>query len=291
MLKRCKELVVAFWELILYGNFWIAFGASSTTLLTLFLAKNKWEVDASVCFLFFSTLLVYSLHRLVGLNKARKVRMTDRYKTILSYRKHIFGYAIIGLIGSLYFFFALDIIAQVIIAGLGVISLTYVLPVFKGKRLRDFDFIKVFLVALVWSAVCVFIPLINNDIPIGTEFILFFIEYALYVFAITLPFDIRDKNLDTYVGVKTLVLYLGSKESKRISQFLLFVAGILAVYLHLNYFEISAYGWSRGVLYVFLIAYIAYLDDEMNDYYFSGILDGSLILGPVILVFLNNLLT
>jgi len=104
MLRKCKQLLIAFWELILYGNFWIATGAASTALITLFIAKKSWEVDASVYFLFFSTLLVYSLHRIVGLNKAKKVKMTNRYKTILSYRKHILAYAGIGFLGSVYFF-------------------------------------------------------------------------------------------------------------------------------------------------------------------------------------------
>lgn len=290
MLKKGKQLLIAFWELVLYGNFWIALGASATTLVTLFLAKNKWEVDASVCFLFFSTLIVYSLHRIVGLNKAKKVKMTDRYQTILSYRSHIVGYAILGLLGSTYYFFQLNQHSKLIIVVLGLISLTYVLPVFRGKRLRDFDFIKVFLVAIVWSAICIFLPLINNEILIDRRFVLFFFEYAIYVFAITLPFDIRDKNLDTFVGVKTLVLYLGSEGSKRISQFLLIVAAMLAMYLHLYFFDIQAYGWTRVSLYIILIVYIHFLNDEMNDYYYSGVLDGSLIVGPVSLMLMNNLL-
>ena len=289
MLKKCKRLLIAFWELILYGNFWIAFGASATTLATLFIANNKWEVDSSVYFLFFSTLLVYSLHRIVGLKKARKVKMTARYNTILSYRNHIVGYAGLGLIGSLYFFFVLNLKAQIIISCLGLISLTYVFPVFRGKRLRDFNFIKVFLVAIVWSAICIFLPLINSGIQLEMKYVLFFIEYAIYVFAITLPFDIRDKNLDSFVGVKTLVLSLGVEGSKRISQVLLLLTSVIAIALDFYLLEIPNYGLSRILLYAFLIVYIRYLKDDMSDYYYSGVLDGSLILGPFSLYILNNI--
>ena len=289
MLRKCKQLLIAFWELILYGNFWIALGAASTALITLFIAKKSWEVYTSVYFLFFSTLLVYSLHRIVGLNKAKKVKMTNRYKTILSYRKHILAYAGLGFLGSVYFFFDLVFEAQLIISCLGLVSLTYVLPVFNGKRLRDFDFVKVFLVAIVWSSICIFLPLLHSGIDIGTGFLLFFMEYTLYVFAITLPFDIRDKNLDAFVGVKTLVRSFGANGSKRISQLLLVIAIVLAVVLDSFYIDIAYYSFSRVLMYIILIIYINYLRDDMDDYYFSGVLDGSLILGPISLFLLNNL--
>ena len=284
--KKLYALLRSFTDLLLYGNFWIAAGASAMAIVSLYLTKGNWEADHSVGFLFFSTLLVYSLHRIVGLQKAKGVRMTERYKIIERYKQHIVLYAVLSVLGCLYFFFQMQIKTQLFIVGLGLVSIAYVLPVFKGKRLRDFNFVKVFVVALTWSAICCLMPLVNAGHDIGWVHYLYFAENIFFVFAITLPFDIRDMKLDDFVGVKTLVISLGKPKSFLLVRFALGIAFLLSVGLSVEKGDMS-YAISRFIIYLFLFFYVPRLKEEMNDYYFSGVLDGTLILGPLLLILMH----
>ena len=256
--------------------------------VSLYLTRGNWEADHSVGFLFFSTLLVYSLHRIVGLRKARGVRMTERYKVIERYKTHILFYAVLSVLACLYYFFQMEWKAQLFIACLGLVSITYVLPVFKGKRLRDFNFVKVFVVAVTWSAICCLMPLINAGHEIGLVHYLYFLESIFFVFAITLPFDIRDMKLDNFVGVKTLVLSLGKTKSFILVRTALAIALLLALLVSIVGGTYQ-YVISRVLIYSFLFFYVPRLREDMNDYYFSGVLDGTLIVGPVLLILIEQI--
>jgi hypothetical protein len=80
----------------------------------------------------------------------------------------------------------------------GIISFFYVLhvPGLKGKNLRDIPGIKIYIIALVWVLITVIVPyLIDTNLNFQKTLILFGAE-VLFMISITIPFDIRDINLD-----------------------------------------------------------------------------------------------
>lgn len=286
--NRLYKGLLAFWNLLLYGNFWIALGAAAMGMVSRYFVNNTWEVDASIGFLFFSTLFTYSLHRVVGLEKTKNLELTKRYQVIRTFKKHIQVYAVLGALGSLYFFFQLQFQAKCLTFVLSLLALAYVLPVLNGKRLRDFHFIKVFLVAIVWAGICTGLPVVNAAQSLGQIHILLLLEHIFFVFGITLPFDIRDQALDSHVGVKTMVNELGVQKSKLLIYMALMTAGFLACLVANHVASGGIYLGIRLAMYGILILVIRSLKTTDSDYIYSGLLDGSLIFGPLIFAILNN---
>lgn len=107
----------------------------------------------------------------------------------------------------------------------GLITILYAVPFLAGfqKSLREISYLKVFLVALVWSGVTLIIPLQSNHFIIDIDFILLAIQRLLFVVALTLPFEIRDLELD-FQNVKTLPHKIGVPQTKRLGLFLLLIA-------------------------------------------------------------------
>jgi hypothetical protein len=104
----------------------------------------------------------------------------------------------------------------------GLVTLLYVLPLKSQKTLRTFPRIKIFVIALVWSSVALFLPIIQNNVIVSIDVWLTFIQYFLLVLVLMLPFDIRDLKYDL-PGLKTLPQVFGIKKTKRFGAILLIV--------------------------------------------------------------------
>ncbi|NOQ92055.1 MAG: hypothetical protein GQ552_04975 [Flavobacteriaceae bacterium] len=81
---------------------------------------------------------------------------------------------------------------------------------------------KLFLIAITWSAVTVLLPLKNTEISFSSDVWLIFIQRFLFLFAVTIPFDIRDVDFDN-PEIKTIPQTLGTQKSK--------IIGVLALFL------------------------------------------------------------
>lgn len=228
-----------------------------------------------ILFIFLSTICSYSLHRLVGMNKTQAFKESGRYRVIRTYQRHIFLYFVLSGIAALYFFLHLSHQVKLQLSIPIVITLFYILPIFpKGKRLRDIHFVKIFLIAITWAWMCYGIPCYNLvDIP---TYCLALLERILFVFAITIPFDIRDKDVDATIGVQTIVHLLGNKLSKFLSIGLLLVSFSLIVYLLLNQQISTIYFIAMIISYVITIVLVSNTKETHGDWYFGGLLDGTL---------------
>jgi hypothetical protein len=108
--------------------------------------------------------------------------------------------------------------------------LLYVLPANsfnrKNKNLRNRPGLKIFIVAIVWALLIVFLPIINNYDKIDFIVLIYFIQIFIYVFVAILPFDIRDINLDIKI-LNTVPQNIGIKSTKTLGLVLLFVFVLL----------------------------------------------------------------
>ena len=282
------SILEKFINLVLFGNFWIAFCAVAMTWQTELLlgAEIKWTYLTS--FVFFSTLFLYAIHRIVGLVKVKPFLEKYRYSIIYRFRNHIKFYAFLGGVGALYFFFQLSLANQLLLVIPSILSLGYVLPFVKGeKRLRDFDYIKIFLIAIVWGVITVLMPILEQTTTLEIGHLLILFERMFFIFAITLPFDIRDLKIDEHIDVKTIPGRIGIKKTKQLAQFCLFMVLFLAV---LNWFT-----WTYSVghligLFFSCFATLWFLeksDQTDADYFFTGLMDGTMILQFLLVVFFN----
>ena len=224
-------------------------------------------------FIFSGTWLVYSLHRIVGIKKVSDLIVDNRFQLIRKYRFHLVVYAIIAAVLCLLNFRVLRYEVKLSLIIPSILSLLYVLPLFlKSKRLRDYNYIKIFLVALCWAWLCGFIPAQVAGIY-GLELGLFTAEKALFIFAITLPFDFRDLTIDKTAGVKTLAHMLGDKLLYAISaSFVLCILAVIFNPMYDNQWKIIL-----TIAYMILEMITRYSTKQKSDYYFSGIIDGTMI--------------
>ena len=284
-----KNFLEQFINLLLFGNFWIAFCAVAMTWQTELLLFGAVEWNYLTNFVFFSTLFLYAIHRIVGLVKVKPFLEKYRYSIIYHFRNHIKFYAFLGAIGALYFFFQLCLTNQLLLVIPIILSLGYVLPFVKGKkRLRDFDYVKIFLIAIVWGTITVLIPILERTSTLEISHILILVERMFFIFAITLPFDIRDLKIDEHIDVKTIPGRIGISKTKYLATFSLIVVLVLAVMnWHLGVYPIQVIiGLSISVATTFIL--INYSDKTDADYFFTGLMDGTMILQFVLVFFLST---
>ncbi len=250
---------------------------------TQLLLRGQAEPTPLLGFIFFATLFLYAVHRVVGLKRSQPFQQSGRYQVIARFRSHIAFYALIAGLCAGMFFLQLPgrVIWSTIIPCL--LALGYVVPVWKGKRLRDVHFIKIFLIAIAWSWITVWLPALEMGMDYAFPVYLILLERACFVFAITIPFDIRDLEIDAYNRVKTLPAQLGVRRSQQTAALSLLLMCLLAA---VNYY-LDVYTLGQLVALVtsaFVAVLMIYGADRIkHDYYFTGAVDGLMVLQFVLL--------
>ncbi|MCI5090552.1 hypothetical protein [Phaeodactylibacter sp.] len=273
-----RALLIALLDLLLYSNFWIALAAVGMAAQSQLLLCGRGEPTALLGFIFFATLFLYAVHRIIGLRKSKPFTESGRYAVIARFRNHIVFYA--GMAGLCAGLFLLQM-PWALIAGLiapCLLALLYVLPVWKGYRLRDLHYVKIFLIAITWSWITVFLVALELGMTWSVPMYVMVLERVFFVFAITIPFDIRDMEIDAFNKVKTLPAVLGVRSSQRLGGLSL---GLMLLLAALNYYW-DVYALNDLVALVVsacLSGLLIFLSDRTrHDYFFSGLVDGMMVL-------------
>ncbi len=227
-------------------------------------------------FLFFGTLLIYSLHRLYGLRKADPT--TDHpYRPLASLLWINTG---ISGIGTAVCWLQLSAGARWQTLAPCVLSLAYILPLLPGgRRLRDVAFLKVFLITFCWSWLTVVLPAVQGGMGWSAVAMLMAIERAAFIFAIGIGFDLRDRVRDREAGVTTLPILLGERGAIVCAAIGLFIAAGLAwllakadIYPSAAFYSIAG----SGLAVLWLVTRSG--KENRNPWYFVFGLDGLMIL-------------
>jgi 4-hydroxybenzoate polyprenyltransferase len=153
----------------------------------------------------------------------------------------------------------------------------------KGQErhaLRSLRGLKIFLIAYVWAATTAGLPALDMGRSLFEgHVILLFIERALFIFAATLPFDIRDVRSDTHAGVVTLPHVLGVQRSKMLAYICTLIFMLLSIwhYNHENWM-IAA----RMISGLSMLLAIYYTDETRHEYYYTGLIDGLIIVQAIL---------
>lgn len=181
-------------------------------------------------------------------------------------------------------------VVLITLAPIAILTLFYSTPVFKSKknifRFREIPYLKIFMIAFVWSAATILLPVIQSGNTYWDEHVIqMFFERFLFIFAITIPFDIRDIEADRQGGLKTLPLLLNEKRSMIVSYLSLLIFFIISFFhyrLHNHWFIIWALGISAFTTFIFLYSKKV----RALHYYHYGVLDGTMLLqGLLVYVF------
>ena len=274
----------------IYSSIHIAIGAALSVILCYAALSHIPNSDYPL-FVFSATLFLYNIHRIVGIKKVEQFEKEGRFAVIKKFRIHLILYALIGGLASAYFYASLPFNVKLLLILAGGISMLYVLPLFNNnRRLRDFDLIKIYLIVFNWTLIIGIIPYIEVMKSFDANGLLYAAEKAFFIFAITIPFDIRDIKVDSFNGVQTIPRKIGLKRSYNLSYILIFIAILMVTCLSFQgtYNKMIGIGLTIGYLITF--ALIRLSKGKQHDYYFSGLLDGTIALVAIIGIVFSGML-
>ncbi len=285
-------------HLFLFGNIFVALCAYFQTLNELYFSSQLSLVNPTSIFVFFSTLLIYNYRKLLFAKLDLKEPFTNRAKWVFANRLSIAIICFSSVLGIIISMFSLSKRTLLFLLPLFVISVLYATPFSRNmdsmKRLRQLPFLKIFLVAGVWSAVTVLFPIIENDFQnlFSTPVIFSFCARVVFIFSITLPFDIRDIEVDKKNGIKTFPVVFGEKKSVQLSiaSMLLFILlQLVGVYFH--YFDARATGVGYLLSGIISLFFIAQSSAKKNEYFVAFWIEGLMLLQFILLLVAHFLLT
>ena len=172
-----------------------------------------------IYFIFFATITGYNFVKYFGLAKFYHRRLTNWLKLIQLF-------SLLCFIALIYYGLKLDYNTLLYLAGLGVITFLYAIPLLPKKyfidgrkNLRAIGGLKIYIIAFVWSVSTVIIPLINEDYQIDFDVIITTVQRYIYVLVVMIPFDVYDMNYD-HLKLSTIPQRIGIKNAKLIGVFL-----------------------------------------------------------------------
>lgn len=265
-------------DVLLYGHLWIALGAVALYTQSNYLLSGTLKPDAFSAFLFCGTLGLYALHRLFALRIVDNLLQLGRYRRVYKLRWLNWLMVVGAGAGCLLIWGQLSLPVRRTLIIPCLLSALYVLPVFGGARLRDLSYLKVFVLALVWAWLTVIVPAVEVPLSVSLKVGLLAGERFFFIFANGLTFDIRDVGIDRRAAVRTLpgkIGMVGSKWLAYAALVLMASCSAVAYYLHIYPLSVLLAVIFSG-LGMALLVYGA--RPERSDYYFTGWVDGIMIL-------------
>lgn len=262
-------------DLMLYGNIWIATAAAASFWQGMYLTSGQFSDPYLLMAVFFATWLVYSWHRLLT---AQAPSAEQRIETARALRPVLRLFLILGSLGLLFVLSKLAVPVVLALALPGVLALGYVWPVFRGRRLRDLPYLKIFLVSGVWTWVAAVLPAWHIPELWSPPMWLMQAERFCFFFALTLLFDWRDCQLDQTLKLPSFPQRLGISGTITLGVGALTISAGSAVFNTLGGFYSMEVFWAILIPLVGAGILFFKLPKLRHDYYFSGAADGLILL-------------
>lgn len=275
-----QKIIRRFLNFLVFSNLFIAFAAAAQVAFTyqiLNTEPNVWLIKL----VFFATFTFYNFSILLAKPKNTSTSSSKRASWIFAHQGFLISASLTAMVAAILIALKLKMSTQLLLALLAILSAAYNLPLFKINKqktgLRSVPGIKLLLIAGVWSASTVVLPILESGTLIlnSSEIVVLIFHRLLFVAAITIPFDIRDRYQDKIYALKTIPVLLGTQKSELICQILL----ALSIILFGIFSRFTGEIFSVNLL---ITAFAGWLiikaQWQKNDYYYFLCLDGLLIL-------------
>lgn len=231
-------------------------------------------------FIFYASITGYNFVKYFGIAKFHHRSLTNWLKAI-----QVFSFFCFVLM--CYYAYQLNTKTLFYIACFGVITFLYAIP-FLPKRLfldsqhnlRSIGGLKIYLIALVWSGVTVFLPLIENTYTIETDVIFTAIQRYIFVIVLMLPFEIRDLKFDS-LKLSTVPQKIGVKQTK-------WIGGVLLVVLILLEFFKDEFTYKKTLVLMLVtlltLVFLVFSKIEQGKYYSAFWVEGIPVLWVMLLI-------
>ena len=214
-MKTLKKIV----DFYINGSIHVALSVFALTQMTGFLFQIK-EIQNVSMFAFFGTIVGYNFVKYDALARSQKLQMRLELKAIAVLSS-------IAFLASGYFFYQLERITQLIGFGFLTLTLLYTLPFFPNrKNARNWAGIKIYIVAICWVGVTLFLPIINSQRPFDSYVFLVAVQRFILIFTLVLIFEIIDLKFDD-PHLKTVPQQIGIFKTKQIGVVLMLVFVLL----------------------------------------------------------------
>jgi hypothetical protein len=238
---------------------------------------------AVLYFVFFSSITGYNFVKYSGIAKFHHRRLATWLKAIQVFSFFCFLFLC-------YYTFQLDTVSLIYIFGFALITFFYAIPLLPRRlfvdhkhNLRSISGLKVYVIALVWTGVTVFLPLINNHYLLDMDCVITGIQRFLFIIALMVPFEIRDLQYDS-LKLATLPQQIGVKRTKIVGVLL------LIAFFCLEFFKNNVTWYSFLTLCIVTLitmVYLVFAKKEQSAYYSSFFVEGLPILWLLIYLFFD----
>lgn len=218
-----------------------------------------------MAFIFFASVSAYNFVKYFETARYHHRQLSGELRWILTF-------SVFMSIPLVYLIFLIEFRVLLWLIALGLLTVLYTLPLVpinvrikNEKGLRTIRGIKIYIIAFVWSAVTVIVPIVNEHMNMISDVWITAIQRFLLVLVLMLPFEIRDMQLDSR-SLATIPQTIGIKRTR--------LAGIVlvAVYLLLDFFkdELSMRSLAiNTVLSIILVIFLLRSKEEQSTYFAS----------------------
>ena len=256
---------------ITYSNIWISLAMTCFTLSS-FLIINKQIQFIILIIVFLSTFSCYNLQSYISARTSRNKSERDYWQ--LKYSNKLLILIIISaIISALLSIYIFSIKELLLLSPFFIIVLFYRINIL-GFSFRNIPLLKIILISISFGVLSFLLPYLYYNVPINKFSWNLILANCLFVFSITVPFDIRDLKYDLPKH-KTLPQVLGVKGS-------IILACITMVSCQLLYLNNCLYFLS--ILGLFACILIIYSHKPKSTMFYLIVLDGLLILHPAFII-------
>jgi hypothetical protein len=221
-------------------------------------------------FIFYATITGYNFVKFFGIAKFH-------HRSLTTWLKLIQIFSLMCFILMCFYTYHLKEITLIYIAGFGLVTFLYAIPFLPSRlfidehnNLRSISGLKVYLIALVWSGVTVFLPLLNNAYDVSEDVIITGIQRFVFVIILMLPFEIRDLQYDS-LKLSTIPQKIGVKGTKLMGVllgFIFFFSEFLKNDIHVRQVIVLL------IITIISLLFVLFAKKEQGKYYCSFWVEG-----------------
>ena len=280
-------------DVVVFGNFFIALCTYALFQYTYFSLNGDFVYGIEInCFILLSSLASYNICRLSSERRLKGGIVEKRISWVSLNKTLIKSDTVIFVCLAFYSFWFLSVPSRILVAFVGFLTLLY-----TNGDIRRIPYLKIFIIVFCWLSICVGVPVLEICIDKGWGYhrydlvITHFLEILCFLLAITLPFDIRDYDIDRSDGIKTIPHLIG------VNRTICFIALLMLTYIYLifTHSSLNGYYYRNNIrhaefiyhcLYSLLIILLGFMSlKKRNEYFYLVYVDGVCLL-PILSIFL-----
>lgn len=256
-LKEIQAVIMPWIQRIIFSDIYISFGAVCFAYANMLLMGVRMKNFPSLLILIgAATMFIYQFSRWIAFKNSLGSLSQDllfqwmrKNQSIVLFLLAFSAFVVLAMA----FFIRIEVLSVLCI--LGLISFLYNLKIRVRNKiitLRKIPFAKIFMISLVWSVMAVLLPWTNiYGWQFETKMCMLLCIQFLFIFIITLPFDMNDLEADKEMGIYTIPMVIGDKASKEL------LAALSCLYLLLLYGWILQFNEFLPEYKIFMIGIVA----------------------------------